>query len=163
VGQNVDFDSFNMATLVDVVVSCQTRLMRLSFSPLFFSLLLIGCAHAPVINKAPSEVTTGDWVHFYFRDFSTGERLDYFYDASKISQKLGHVIARWKVVGTPQNDTTLYGIDIACAAGTFTETGTILTNAQGRSKAVLRSELLQDYAIESGTSSDVFSKKFCPE
>ncbi len=137
--------------------------MRLSISSLFFSLLLIGCAHAPEIDKAPSEVSTGDWVHFYSRDFSTGDRLDYFYDASKISQKPGHVIARWKVVGTPQNDTTLYGIDIACATRTFTETGTILTNAKGRSKVLLPNELLQDFAIESGTSSDVFSKKFCRE
>lgn len=88
-------------------------------------------------------------------------RLDYFYDQSRVHRSRGHVVSRWKVVGSPTETTTLYVIDISCRDGTFTEIATIMVDAAGRARKLRQPERYAARAIETGTSSDVFRRAFC--
>jgi hypothetical protein len=131
--------------------------MRLS--PCVCVVFVLAASCAPV-GITPGSEAVGRWAPFYSRNFQA-ERLDYFYDQSRVHRSSGHVIARWKVVGSPAAKTTLYVVDISCRDRTFTEKGTVIVDAEGRVSELPQSDLFVDRRIESGTSSDVFRREFC--
>jgi len=134
--------------------------MRLS--PSIFALLMVsGSAPSDArVALSPGRADVGDWISFYTRDFEEG-RLSYFYDASRIERSRGRLVARWKVLGSRDASTTLYIIEIDCRAGRATERGTVLIDADGRARALPRSELVVDRPIEPNTSADRFRHMFC--
>ena len=117
---------------------------------LVLSSLTAGCALQSDVGISPGSASVGDWIPFYAREFQPG-RLDYFYDRSRVHKNGDHVVARWKVVGS-SGTTTLYVIDIACRAGTFTEKGTMLIDAKRQQRDLSRSVFLVDSPIDTGTS-----------
>lgn len=123
-------------------------------------LLVTGCSTASAVVIEPRSADVSRWIPFYTRDVQAG-RLEYFYDQLRIHRSGGHVVARWKVVGSPTATTTLYVIDISCRDGTFTEKGTIIVDAEGSARELSQAERLANYPIETGTSSDVFRLAFC--
>ena len=110
----------------------------------------------------PGEVTVGQWLSFYSREFPEGAgRLDYFYDQSRVQESKGHVVSRWKVIGNPVKTISLYVIDISCLDRTFTETGTTIFDAEGHARVLSQSERYTGRQIEAGTSADVFQRAHC--
>ena len=136
--------------------------MRRPLIGLILCLATAACAHGSGVAVLPGHASEGDWVHFYTRQRDWGQ-LDYFYDRSRVRRRRDRVIARWKVIGTPVATTTLYVIDISCRANTFTERGTVVIDAAGRTRKVPASERLLDHGIETGTSADIFRQSFCPQ
>ena len=118
--------------------------MRLSSCICVSSLLAASCAAESGVGIAPGSASVGRWTLFYSRNFQA-ERLDYFYDRSRVQRSSGHVVARWKVVGSPKARTTLYVVDISCRNGTFTEKGTIIIDADGQFKELPQSKRLVDH------------------
>lgn len=71
------------------------------------------------------------------------------------------MVARWKVVGSPERATTLYVIDISCRDGTYTEKSTTIFDAEGQARVLSHLERDTNRPIETGTSSDVFRRAHC--
>jgi hypothetical protein len=110
----------------------------------------------------PGSPRSGDWVAFYSRD-GDGIRQDFSYDRSRVRRNRDRVIARWRVLNTINGElsTTMYVVDIDCRRATFTEAGTVIIGADGRRRALPRSQLLVDGPIQAGTSTDLFRHSFC--
>jgi hypothetical protein len=135
--------------------------MRLA--PCILTLLIAaGCAPDRGASIQSGSAAIGQWRPFYSRDFpQEGRRLDYFYDRSRLYKGGGHVVARWKVVSSRGEATTLYVIDISCREGTFTERQTVILGADGRTKELSDLERYAERPIETGTSGDVFRRAYC--
>ena len=134
--------------------------MRPSLWIPFAFVLVASCATNPS-GLQPGHSAVGKWQLFYSREFpEEARRLDYFYDQSRIYRSKGHVVARWKVLGST-GTTTLYVTDISCREGTYTERGTVIVDANGRVQKLPRADLGIDLPIEAETSSDLFRKAFC--
>jgi hypothetical protein len=117
--------------------------------------------HAESLANDPRPAFAGaSWVQFYVREFPEG-RLTYFYDASTVRRRGDILAAHWKVMGSPDPTITFYSVEIECRADRFTETGTVLIDAEGKARDLPASELLADQPIEPGTSSDIFRLTFC--
>lgn len=138
----------------------QRDCMKLTLCICAALILVAGCAPKTGVNLAPDRVSVGRWTPFYTRKHEDG-RLDYFYDQSRLYRSGGHVVARWKVLASPDATTTLYVVDISCRDNTFNEKGTVIFDVQGHARKLPQSELFVGRPIESGTSSDVFRRKFC--
>ena len=150
--------SFRPIAVIRVV--SQLACMRPSSCIILASLAAVSCTSDTSINIDPGSATVGRWTSFYTREFPTG-RFEYFYDRSRVRQSGGHVLARWKVVGSAPPTTTLYVIDIACDGRTFTEKGTVIIDAGGTATEVPQSERYVSRPIEAGTSGEVFRRTFC--
>lgn len=127
------------------------------------ALLGAGCSSSeiPNLDITPASASVGQWVQFYSIDFpDEKERLDYFYDAKQIHRTDDRLVARWKVVGSPNPTLTLYVVEIDCTTVTFTEKGTYVQGI-GPSRALPEAERLANEKIEEGTSADKFRKMFC--
>lgn len=135
--------------------------MRLPRCISLMFLLATSCGPDSSVGIESGSAAVGQWRHFYSRDFTEARRLDYFYDQSRVHRNRGHVVSRWKVVGSPTETTTLYVIDISCRDGTFTEIETVMVDAEGRARKLTQPERYAARTIESGTSSDVFRRAFC--
>lgn len=135
--------------------------MRLA--PFILTLLLVAsCARERGAGIQSGSAAIGQWRPFYSRDFpQEGRRLNYFYDQSRLHRGGGHVVARWRVVGSRGETTTLYVIDISCRAGTFTEKQTKIFGDDSQARELPESDRYADRPIEAGTSGDVFRRAFC--
>lgn len=132
-----------------------TRCLVLAFLLLSFG----GVSPAATSPRARGEERV-TWVQFYHFDLTEG-RLRYYYDPTSIRRRNDILAAQWRVTSSRFGTTTLYSIDIACRAGRFTETGTVLIDRDGRARTLPPAELLQDQVIRRGTSGDVFRRAFC--
>jgi hypothetical protein len=140
---------------------CQLGCMRLSLRAGAMILLMGGCTSKNDADLVLGSPSAGRWIPFYTRSLPP-DRLEYFYDSSAIEVSRGNVLSRWKILGSRESTTTLYLIEISCPNATFTEKGTIITDAKGLATELMQSKLLIDHPIEEGTSSDLFRRKFCP-
>jgi hypothetical protein len=125
-----------------------------------FSLFSVGVFTDPSATPRPGIDERVSWIQFYHRDFSEG-RLSYYYAPSSIRRSNGVLSARWRVTSSSDGAITLYAIEIDCLGGRFTETGTVLIDREGRRQTLPAAELLQNEAIVSGTSGDVFRRIIC--
>jgi hypothetical protein len=132
----------------------------LLLSIIALALLGPGAHVEPVAGPPRPAAREASWVRFHVRDFPEG-RLTYFYDASTVRKVGDSVTARWKVIGTRAASTTLYSIEIACRAATFTEKGTVYVDADGIARKLPTSQLWVNRPIEPGTSGDAFRNRFC--
>ena len=124
-------------------------------------LLAAGCSTDSGQRIKSGSEAVGQWQHFYQRDFPEARRLDYFYDQSHVYVNQGHVVGRWKVLGSPVQTTTLYVIDISCRDGTFTEKETVIIDAERRTRHLTPVERYANRPIKTGTSGDLFRQRFC--
>jgi len=136
--------------------------MQRPSSAIFALLLVSGCGHNDA-DPAPAPDTSdhGDWVPFYSRT-SEGTQRQYFYDRSSVERTGNLVRARWKTLNTGAvPGTTLYGIEIQCREGTFTELGTVLIDSAGHRQDVPHTELWVHHPIGANTSTASFQHLFC--
>lgn len=99
------------------------------------------------------------WV--YFRSVAKSDGwIDYWYDKTELRLTSGKLFVRGQAVAQRAGWMTIFEIQIDCAANTFTEIGTQITDADGQ-RRVPATELAIAQPIPTGSSGAMLKTMFC--